>query len=103
MTDIISGSDTAHTARTDSMSLFDTTLLREYSQYFGFCTFIYCLNSSISGFDTAGTAGTRSNLGGYCQYWQYSGVMYCGHIIAIIGSSLFGRFYCSTLSYCEYS
>ena len=57
---------------------------------------------SISGFDTAGTAGTRSNLGGYYQYWQYSGV--CTSDILL---PLWAVLYCmaanSILSYCEYS
>ena len=44
-TDTISGSDPAHTAITGGLSLFDTRsillpLLRVYSQYFGFSTFL---------------------------------------------------------------
>ena len=69
-----------------------------YLRYFRLCTFILPELKSISGFDTAGAADTRSSLGGYFQYWQYPGVMYCRYIIAIMGSSLlFGRFWYSLI------
>ena len=42
---------------------------------------LYCLNSSISRFDTAGTVGTIGNFGGYCHHWQYCGVMVMRYII----------------------
>ena len=57
------------------MSLFDTLpFLRVLC---GFCTFILVVpelrvfrGSILQVLPT----GTRSNLGGYCQHWQYSGV-----------------------------
>ena len=45
---------------------------------------------SISGFDTAGTAGTRSNLGEYCKYCIGNILGLCSaYVIAIISSTLF--------------
>ena len=67
------------------MSLFDTAFTSSNMlAVFRTMYFYIAWTPSISGFDTAGTAGTRRNLGGYCQYRQYSGIVYCGHTIATI-------------------
>ena len=72
----LSGSDTAlFTASTDSMSLFDTALTASITILLAVFRILYVYTAwtpSISGSDTAVTAGTRGNLGGYCNHWQYS-------------------------------
>ena len=63
----VSGFDTAHTASTRSTSIQGSVLR------------ILPVPEITSALHTANTAGTRSTLGGYCPYWQYFGVLYCGH------------------------
>ena len=98
LTGSVSGYDTAH-SYCEYWQYCHFSILTIYCEYtrsiFGFCTFMLPELPSVSGFDTtAGTAGARSNWGGYCQYWQYSGVIFVLRICycICIGSNLVGRY-----------
>ena len=94
LTDNIPGSNTAHTSSTDSIChclMLPISILRVYSQYFGFCTFIqpelrvFCK-------DTAGIIGNI--LGSRVPGIYIQRIYYCHD-----GQN----FVWPLLSYCEYS
>ena len=82
----------------------ESTLLQRKQQHHLYNTkvgLIPTFFAGVSRFDTAGTAGTRSILGGYRQYWQHSGVLCTANIYW----QYYGQHFVwpLVLSHCEYS